>query len=96
MVGPAVDLLDHLGPLKNSKNADFDDSAVYAAPAFDFDRFRRHLAALLERICRMAAGSAVPDTVDDLSEYAENDMGVDEPSEWTNEVTTAAFVEFNN
>lgn len=92
MTSPALDLLNHMGPLKHSKSNDFDDNPVYTATAFDVDRFKRHLVTLLDRIGRLSGRSNDENLADDANGAYEEATAMDvEMSEWVNEVMAATI-----
>lgn len=61
MTAAGLNILNYMGPLRKNKNAPIDtDPALDVAP-FDFDRFKRHLTGLLERVGRMSSSSSSGD-----------------------------------
>lgn len=52
MTAPGLNFLNYVGPLRKNKNATIDEDPIDLAP-FDYDRFKRHLTGLLDRISRM-------------------------------------------
>lgn len=47
-------ILSYVGPLRKNKNAPVDDDPVLDVTPFDFERFKRHMIGLLERVSRMS------------------------------------------
>lgn len=50
MTAPGLNFLNYVGSLRKNKTAEEDP--MIDVKQFEFDRFRRHLSGLLERICR--------------------------------------------
>lgn len=55
MTAPAFDVLNRIGPLRKNKNSAMDDTDTIDFSSFEFERFKRHLHVVLERVCRLAA-----------------------------------------
>lgn len=55
MTAPAFDALNHIGPLRKNQHSTLDDINTIDICPFEFDRFKRHLQGILERLCRLAA-----------------------------------------
>lgn len=71
-------MLNHIGPLKKSKSVSFEENQAVDSSTLNFDRFKRHLTGLLDRVCRLAAKGedikGISDqSVDDLNEITNED-----------------------
>lgn len=69
MTTPAFDALSRVGPLRKNKHLSMDDISTVDIIPFDFERFKRHLNGILERLCRFVSSenrSGAIDTDDSL------------------------------
>lgn len=55
LTAPAFDALNRLGPLRKSKHSTIEDISTNDINPFQFERFKRHLHGILDRLCRFAA-----------------------------------------
>lgn len=95
MVAPALEMLNHIGPLRKNKNTALDDNPSYATTSLDFGRFKRHFISLLERVCRLAANqtnSTNEDAENDLPSNDEDKIVEMNESEWTNNTVSLAGI----
>lgn len=64
MTAPAFDVLNCIGPLRKNKNSTMDDISTIEINPFEFERFKRHLHGVLERLCRLTASDNRAGTTD--------------------------------
>lgn len=64
LTAPAFDALNHLGPLRKNKNSTIEDISTNDISPFQFERFKRHLHGVLDRVCRLAASDKRTGTLD--------------------------------
>ena len=93
-------MLSHIGPLRKNKNTSLDENPSFAITTLDINKFKRHVLALLDRICRLIlrptdksdTKSHHEDDNDDIAEENNEDAidTVDEnqESEWISSYTT--------
>lgn len=74
---PAFDALNHMGPLRKNKHSPIDDINTFDTSPFEFERFKRHLHGVLERLCRLAAIENRAGTLD-MDDSLENVFSADE------------------
>lgn len=95
MTAAGLNILNYVGPLRKNKNAPADDDPALDVTPFDFERFKRHLTGLLERVSRMSTnGEKVNDIDDTLTEEDDTTESIDntkttikpEESDWTFDV----------
>lgn len=55
MTAPAFDALNRIGPLRKNKNSTMEENTTIDIVPFEFERFKRHLHGVLDRLCRLAA-----------------------------------------
>ncbi|XP_055320368.1 protein PTHB1 [Sitodiplosis mosellana] len=88
MTAAGLNILNYVGPLRKNKNAATDDDPTLDVAPFDFDRFKRHLTGLLERVSRSGGPKAndIKDTLteeDDVIESTDNSKPPkEEESDW--------------
>lgn len=96
-----------MGPLRKNKNTPL-ENALIEISVFNFERFKRHLTSLLERVCRLAQSqdtkqnlSQANDPNDTQTEHILNDVIekdldenkiVEEESDWINDVKQTSSV----
>lgn len=76
MTAPAFDVLNCTGPLRKNKQSTLDDISVIDRSSFEFERFKRHVTGVLERLCRLTSSENRIGTVDtdgDALEEEEDD-----------------------
>lgn len=61
MTAAGLNILNYIGPLRKNKNGAADEDLTFDKTPFEFDRFKRHLNGLLERLSRMVASSSTND-----------------------------------
>lgn len=95
MTAAGLSVLNYMGPLRKYKNAPTDDDPTVDVSPFEFERFKRHLSGLLERVSRIATngesrGNDTDDTLreeDDTNETAEHSKAIkEEESDWVFDV----------
>lgn len=88
MTAPGLNILNYVGPLRKNKNVVADDDQALDVAPFDFDRFKRHLTGLLERVSRNGdqRSNDIDDTLaeeDDTNESADSSKTTkQEESDW--------------
>lgn len=98
ITAPALDMLNHNGPLRKNQNASIEEQPNFAVTSLDFVRFKRHLSSLMDRICRLVANNSNNSTpaapIDDSDDFSdENKLEFAEISEWVNDaVSTTGIV----
>lgn len=95
MNASGLNVLNYVGPLRKNKNASTDDDPALDLAPFEFDRFKRHLTGVLERVSRMSAkdDQKTADIDETLAEEDDNIEAADsstapkpEESDWTFDV----------
>lgn len=81
MTAAGLNMLNYMGPLRKNKNTSADDDPTIDVAPFDFERFKRHLTGLLERVSRLLtnADQKGNDTDDTLAEEDDTNELVDNP-----------------
>lgn len=81
MTAAGLNSLNYIGPLRKNKNATIDEDPTLDVAPFEFDRFKRHLNGLLDRVSRMITtnGEQKPNDVDET--LAEEDDNATDASE---------------
>lgn len=98
ITAPALDMLNHNGPLRKNQNASIEEQPNFAVTTLDFVRFKRHLNSLMDRVCRLVANNSNNSTpaapIDDSDDFSdENKLEFAEISEWVNDaVPTTGIV----
>lgn len=88
MTAAGLNILNYVGPLRKNKSVTADDDPTLDVAPFDFDRFKRHLTGLLERVSRNGQPKAndIDDTLteeDDTNELADSTKAPkEEESDW--------------
>lgn len=89
MTAAGLNILNYVGPLRKNKNVAADDDPKLDVAPFEFDRFKRHMTGLLERVSRNGDQKANDigeplDEEDDINESADNskDKPKEEESDW--------------
>lgn len=90
MTAPALDMINLIGPLRKNKNSAIDEDPTYDVNPFEYDRFKRHLLGLLERVCRLCVQSSseqkasdpTDDSLENMISVAET-LGEEEDGEAT-------------
>lgn len=88
MTAAGLNILNYVGPLRKNKTVAIDNDPTLDVAPFDFDRFKRHLSGLLERVSRSGnqKGNNIDDTLteeDDTNELADNSTAPnEEESDW--------------
>lgn len=54
-MAPTFNLLIHYGPLSRNKSIPLDSQPSVSSTNFEFDRFKRHMTSVLERLCRITS-----------------------------------------
>lgn len=75
MTAAGLNSLNYIGPLRKNKSAAVDEDPTLDVAPFEFDRFKRHLNGLLDRVSRMITtnGEQKPNDVDEtLAEEDDN------------------------
>lgn len=90
ITAPALDMLNHNGPLRKNQNASIEEQPNFAVTTLDFVRFKRHLNSLMDRVCRLVANNSNNTTpaapIDDSDDFSdENKLEFAEISEWVND-----------
>lgn len=90
-----LNVLNYVGPLRKNKNAPTDDDPVFDITPFEFERFKRHMTGLLERVSRISTHveqkhNDIDDTLteeDDIHESIDsNETSKQEESDWVFDV----------
>lgn len=89
MTAAGLNILNYMGPLRKNKNtaAADDDPAIDVTP-FDFERFKRHLTGLLERVSRLLTngdqkGNDIDETLAEEDDAADDSKASkEEQSDW--------------
>lgn len=68
MTAAGLNILNYMGPLRKNKNAPVDDDPALDVTPFDFERLKRHLTGLLERVSRISMSGDHKDIDDTLTE----------------------------
>lgn len=71
MTAPGLNYLNYVGALRKNKNATIDEEPSVDVTPFEFDRFKRHLTSLLERVSRMSTNDHKASGSDDMSSVPE-------------------------
>ncbi|XP_031630232.1 protein PTHB1 [Contarinia nasturtii] len=89
MTAAGLNILTYVGPLKKNKNGVADDDPTLDVAPFDFERFKRHLTGLLERVSRQSGdqkSNSIDETLteeDDINELSvDNPKTTNEESDW--------------
>lgn len=82
LCGP-LELLSYSGILRKNKGASLKENLSFNVASFDFDRVRRHLISLLERLCRIAQKGINAVDVEESSNLAPTQ---EEESDWVYDV----------
>lgn len=86
MMATGLNILNYIGPLRKNKNSAVDDDPTIDMAQFDFERFKRHLMGLLERVSRMSfnGDQKVSDIDDTLTEEDDENAHTakQEESDW--------------
>lgn len=82
MTAAGLNSLNYIGPLRKNKNAATDEDLTLDVAPFEFDRFKRHLNGLLERVSRMIATNGEQKSIEiDDTLREEDDDGATEASD---------------
>lgn len=96
MTAPAFDALNRIGPLRKNKHSSMEEITTVDIAPFEFERFKRHLNGVLDRLCRSAASENRIGAVDkddaldnvfsasDALEEEEDDAAVEDTESPTN------------
>lgn len=85
MTAAGLNMLNYMGPLRKNKNTPADDDPSIDVAPFDFERFKRHLTGLLERVSRLLTQNDQKtngndnDTDDTLAEEDDTVDSIDNP-----------------
>lgn len=93
MTATGLNSLNYIGPLRKNKNAAVDDDLTLDVTPFEFERFKRHLSGLLERVSRILAtngeqnvndvGETLPEEDDNATDASEMQKNTEaEESDW--------------
>lgn len=88
MTAAGLNYLNYIGALRKNKNATIQEDPSIDVTPFEFDRFKRHLTGLLERVSRMSMGddaSQKPEAVEEEDDI-ESNAKKDEESDWVLDV----------
>lgn len=90
-----LNFLNYVGSLRKNKTAE-EDPTIDVTP-FEFDRFKRHLSGLLERICRMCTTPSdqksidvedtfpIPESVEEEDSDSPRNVKEEEESDWASD-----------
>lgn len=83
MIAAGLNVLNYVGPLRKNKNVQADNDPSLDMAPFDFERFKRHLTGLLERVSRQKS-DGIDETLpeeDGTTESGDNSKPTNEQEE---------------
>lgn len=81
MTAAGLNSLNYIGPLRKKKNVAIDEDLTLDVTPFDFERFKRHLTGLLERVSRMISTNGEQKSNEATDTLTEEDDNATDASE---------------